>query len=725
MNLCRHSSIHRLLTLFSALATLAILASLLPLVAVDWERICDSREREIAAGYQFARALIRERLAAVRLLAEQSVHRADVPASSSATILVVSPGGALLRTSSGRFVPRLASLGERLLSSPLSGVEVDDQGALVAVGTFPGPEGIAVAVLPFTLADAQAIKEATGLESSFFAGQTRVVTTLRDSRGQLAIAAPLPAADWEALQSQAGRLRWTQHPLLAGRVYLEIQVPLYGLDGSLVGAYAIGRSWTDHWALLGRRAWVWLVIVLGSSGLVFLLTLWLRWRLLRPVDRLQETLASMARGRGTAVAPSGLAELDPLIQQINQLAAERATLIRKNERLAEQLTHAQTMAALGQLAAGVAHDLNNPLTTIIGLADIIQTANVDPDTRRDLATIRRQAERSGRIVRGLLSFARRQKADPQWISLNDLISQTLELLAYQARISNIQCESHLDEDLPLTWADASQMQQVLFNLMNNALQAMADAHGRGKLRVESSWLPPTPGAPHGWIAIQVSDDGPGIPADVLPRLFHSYFTTKEPGNGTGLGLAIAASVVQRHSGRIWAENNPEGGACFRVELPVTPEPPQGVVAPPPSAGPMGEPRSILLADSDPQRVSQLARMLRRRGYLLATAGDGLLAQSKMELEAFDLVLCGLQLSRLDGRQLYAWARIHCPEMAGRFVFIAAGDIDGETRAFLQASQALVLWPPFQDDVVAEAVARALSSKGNNSPAPQVSGTKKS
>ena len=683
-----------------------MLGSLIPLAVVDWERTVDSHEREIASGYQFARALIQERLNSARLLAEQAADQAIPTASAAdgATILILAPDGKLQASSSGRSLPRLAEIMPQLPPTPLAGIEIDDQGALVAAATYPSGGRVIVAVLPFTTADARSIKEATGLDSSFFAGQTRVVTTLA------ALPVPLPTADWQALTSEAGHLRWTADPALGGQPSLQIQVPLYGLDGALVGAYAIGRSGADQWALLRQRLWFWAGIVLGGVMLVFLLAIWLRWRLLVPVRGLQERLALLSDAEATEELELDceLEELQDLVQRANQLAAAHAALLRNTERLSERLIQAQNLAALGQLAAGVAHDLNNPLTTIMGLADIIQTADMDPETRRDLAVIRRQAERSGRIVRGLLSFARRQRAEPQWVSLNDLITQTLELLAYQARVANIRLETRLTPDLPLTWADPSQIQQVLFNLANNAVQAMASAHGQGRLLIESSCSPPAPGAPHGRIAIRVQDDGPGIPDAVLPRLFQPYFTTKEPGDGTGLGLAIAASVIRRHSGRIWAENNPGGGASFFVELPVTPEPPQGEASLAPGASaPAVAPRNILLADSDPQRVGQLARFLRRQGHLLSTAGDGMLARNKMELEEFDLVLCGVEMSRLDGRQLYNWARAYHPRMANRFIFITNGSLSTEMEAFLQSTRAPVLHCPLQEEAVNAAIIQAV------------------
>jgi len=712
LNPRRHSSIRRLLTRFGILAGLILAVSLLSLTLLDWQHASNSYRRELTTGYRSAQALIEGRLAAARLLAEEAARQAEPRAvgPSGAAILVLAFGGRIVADTSGHSLPRLAALAGRLPSTPLSAVEVDDQGALVAVGAVLTGGRLSIATLPFTPADVQAIKDATGLETSLFAGQTRVATTLRDGAGQPGTATPLSAASLAALEQGAGRPHLTEERGPGRQQYRHILAPLYGLDGSLVGAYAVSQPWAGFWPELLQRRWTRLAVLLASIALTALLTVSLRQRLLRPIGALQRDLAFLAsrQGAGPPAANYGLRELDELLQHVNQLDAARAALAHNSERLNERLIQNQTLAVLGQLAAGVAHDLNNPLTTILGLADIILSSNPDSDTQRDVTVIHRQAERSGSMVRSLLSFARRHRDDPQWVSVNELISQTLELLAYQARVSSIRCEARLDQQLPLTWADPSQMQQVFFNLLNNALQAVAGAGGRGNVRIESSWSSPTPQAPYGLITVRVHDDGPGIAQDALPRLFQPYFTTKGSTGGTGLGLSIASDVVRRHSGRIWAENNPHAGACFTVQLPVTPEPRQATAgAGPGTAGPGRGPGYILLADSDPRRLGLLTKVLRRLGYPLITAGDGLLARSRLESEPFDLVVCGLELLRLDGRELYAWARVHRPELAGRFIFLIDAEITSELEGFLQASRARVLLPPFHEDAVRAIVNQAL------------------
>lgn len=685
----------RLLALSGALGALILAASLVPLAALDWERVYAAHVYQVAQGQQFARALVQERLLAARLLAQQAASgvRAALP-TPEATILTMAPDGAVVNTSSGRSFPRLRSVAASLPAQPLAGIEVDDQGALAAVGACPGPGGLTVAALPFTLADLEAAKEATGLDSSLLVDGLRLLTTLDDRQGQPAAGLPIAQDAWAALVAEPGRLHWTAAPDLTEPYYEEMALLLYGVDGAPVGVLVTSRASAGLWANLWQWGWPWAAALVADAALFLALTGWLRQRLGNAFGETRRAVLKLANRRDaeSLSGGSGLAEFDEVIQAVNQLGMDRAALVQENSQLNERLVQTQTLTSLGQVAIGVAHDLNNPLATIMGLADIIQSANVDPDTQHDLAVIRRQAERSGRLVRSLLSFAR-QRAELQWVSLNDLITQTLDLLAYQARVANIRCELDLNQDLPLTWADPSPLQQVLFNLINNAIQAMAAAHGRGTLRVQSSWSPPDPGAPYGRISIRVEDDGPGIPDKVWPHLFKPFFTTKGPGGGTGLGLATSADIVQRYSGRLWADNNPDGGASFFVELPVVTE------APAEGDDKAEGQRHILLADSNPQRLNSLAQALRRRGYRLRTAGDGLSARHKIELEPFDLVLCAFELARLDGRELYAWTRTRHPSLARRFIFIAPASSNGETESFLQATHLPALRAPWPEDAL--------------------------
>jgi PAS domain S-box-containing protein len=237
----------------------------------------------------------------------------------------------------------------------------------------------------------------------------------------------------------------------------------------------------------------------------------------------------------------------------------------ERERLEEELLLAGRLAAVGELAAGVAHELNNPLAAIQGFAQLLTKSNdLKEATKKDLNTIFREAQRAARITQNLLSFARRHEPEKTLISINEAIEKTLELHANPMKVNNIEVELELAPDLPKTLADFHQMQQVFVNIVNNAEQAMVDAHGKGRLVVKTRKA-------GNMIQISFADNGPGIPEENINRIFDPFFTTKEVGKGTGLGLSICYGLVEAHGGRIYAQSKLGQGATFVVEIPIVTE----------------------------------------------------------------------------------------------------------------------------------------------------------
>jgi len=237
----------------------------------------------------------------------------------------------------------------------------------------------------------------------------------------------------------------------------------------------------------------------------------------------------------------------------------------EKRRMEQQVQLAGRLAAVGELAAGVAHELNNPLASVQAYAQLLKDRDdLDESVRSDVATIYGEAQRASRITTNLLSFARQHRPEKIFTSLNDVLWSTLDLQAYRLKVSNIEVVTELASDLPKTMADAHQVQQVLVNLITNAEQAMTGAHGGGVLTLKTERADDT-------IRVNVADDGPGIPPEDLKRIFDPFFTTKEVGRGTGLGLSICYGIVREHGGRMWARNNRDGGATFTIELPIVSE----------------------------------------------------------------------------------------------------------------------------------------------------------
>jgi signal transduction histidine kinase len=230
----------------------------------------------------------------------------------------------------------------------------------------------------------------------------------------------------------------------------------------------------------------------------------------------------------------------------------------------EQLIVADRLVSIGELASGIAHELNNPLTGIIGFSQLLAERNVPEEIKEDLKLINSEAQRAANVVKGLFTFARKHPSVRQLTNINDVIGKVLELRAYEQKVSNIETVINLAPDLPKIGADFFQLQQVFLNIVTNAEYFMLKAHNKGTLTI-------TTGRLEDIVRISFTDDGPGISEKELGHVFDPFFTTKEVGQGTGLGLSISHGIVTTHGGRIYAESKQGKGATFVVELPIRQE----------------------------------------------------------------------------------------------------------------------------------------------------------
>ena len=240
--------------------------------------------------------------------------------------------------------------------------------------------------------------------------------------------------------------------------------------------------------------------------------------------------------------------------------------ITERKRMEEQFIITDRLASIGEMAAGIAHELNNPLTGVIGLSQLLAERDLPEDVKEDLKLVYSEAQRAAGVVKNMLTFAREHPPAKELLSINDVISEVLKLRAYEQRVSNIEVVKHLAPDLPQTMGDYFQLQQVFLNIVINAEQIMTEVHGKGTLMITTQTTGDI-------VTASFADDGPGIPEESLGHghIFDPFFTTKEVGKGTGLGLSICHGIISAHGGQIYAESKPGKGATLIVELPLSQE----------------------------------------------------------------------------------------------------------------------------------------------------------
>jgi len=359
------------------------------------------------------------------------------------------------------------------------------------------------------------------------------------------------------------------------------------------------------------------------------------------------------------------------------------------QKLREQLYQSEKMAVVGQLVAGVAHELNNPLTAVLGYAQMLLTSDVDPRVKADLKKVDDAAQRCKKIVNNLLSFARRHRAETDIADMNEAVRDTVALRSYELKVNNITVEERYFEDLPLVTMDRHQVQQVLLNLIINAEQALqgVPGHGAGKITVDTRLMD------GGMVRVSVSDTGPGVVPEDRDRIFEPFYTTKEQGKGTGLGLPICKGIVAEHGGNLWVEDNEEGGACFIFEMPVNFMKATAYAGP--AAG--DAPRRILLVDDELSVLDLMADMLIDEGYRVDVAHGGEEALARIGCTSYDLVVSDVKMPGVDGRRLYSHIQSARPDMAAKLLFITGDTGAPQTLEFISRLDGRYLLKPFSAD----------------------------
>lgn len=451
------------------------------------------------------------------------------------------------------------------------------------------------------------------------------------------------------------------------------------------------------------------LLVLGLGGIVVgSFAIWLLLsQVMRPLQSLRCGAEAVGRGDFSRRVPvTGTDECGQLAEAFNRMTGNlelsRAQLERAHESLKstqDQLIQREKLSAVGEFVAGVTHELNNPLAVIIGYAQLLQMESLNPEQEAYVRQIVGGVHRCRKITRSLLAFARQHPPERLDVDVNALLDETLGFIQYELRTGNIEVVRRLAPGLPPVHADPHQLQQVFLNIANNARQAMEEHAGRGRLVVTTEEAGPR-------VRITLQDDGPGISAENLGRLFTPFFTTKAVGKGTGLGMSVSYGIIQEHGGDIRAESRPGAGATFVIELPSGTG--QAAVVTRPletEAVPVLEAagRSVLVVDDEEPLLELYRDALSRRGFRVEMAGDGEAALRRLEESRFDLVLCDMKMPGLNGQETYERLLARDRDAASRFIFITGDTLNERTRAFVQAQRRACLSKPFSLDEFYDAV----------------------
>ena len=367
---------------------------------------------------------------------------------------------------------------------------------------------------------------------------------------------------------------------------------------------------------------------------------------------------------------------------------------RELETQREALFQAEKVAAMGQLLAGVAHELNNPLSTIVGYTQLLLMRAEPGPTAEHLEKIAKSAERCTRIVTNFLALARQYPPERQLTRLNQLVDDAVELLAYSLRIDNVEVVRRLAPDLPQLWADPHQIQQVIVNVLTNAHQALRGVSMRRRLVLTTRHERTADR-----VVLEIADSGPGVPAEIAGRIFDPFFTTKAPGQGTGLGLSLCRGIVDGHNGVLRLEATPGGGATFVIELPVG-APAEADAAQRAEARLDEAPvKTILVVDDEPDVAELLAEALRLDGHRVDTANSGTAALDRLLDRSYDLVFSDMKMPGMSGVELYEEVARRRPGLERRIIFVTGDTLNPVTKQFLDRTGAVSLSKPFDVDAV--------------------------
>ncbi len=409
-----------------------------------------------------------------------------------------------------------------------------------------------------------------------------------------------------------------------------------------------------------------------------------------------------------------------LLAELAAFAIKLRIDLTEQERLQRHLIQSEKLASLGETIAGIAHEINNPLTSILTNAQLLALRRGGPADETSINTILVEAKRTADLVKNLLAFSRKESKKREVIGINELIKQAVNLKRYQLRVNNIQLISEPCETSFPVLVTAQQMQQVLLNLLNNAEQAIAKTDRQGIIRVEG-------GRRGDKVFITVTDNGGGIPPHILPFIFDPFFTTKNLGEGTGLGLSIAHTLIENHGGTISAKSEP-GNTVFTIELPLARSPKV------PTTSKETQPLTViphhhskilgrvLVVDDETAIVDAICEFLDLQNIKADKANDGQEALVLLGKNRYDAIISDIRMPGIDGPQLYERATAANPQYRSRFLFMSGDLVRDTTQSFVTSLNCACLAKPFPLQLLFQHLGPHLdqySSTGPNSPVPRI------
>ena len=353
-----------------------------------------------------------------------------------------------------------------------------------------------------------------------------------------------------------------------------------------------------------------------------------------------------------------------------------------------QIVQMAKLSALGEMIAGIAHELNNPLTGIIGYTELLLAISDAEKFHRQIKKIHKQAERCKGIIQNLMTFSREQAPEKVKSSVNDILKEVIVLLAYQLTSDGIKIEKDFDDNLPDMFLDKSQIQQVFLNILNNSHQAMRGVLGE-KIIVLKTYIEGSR------VLVELSDTGRGISKDHIDKVFDPFFTTKKVGEGTGLGLSICYGIVKEHGGKISVKSTLNKGTTFTVDLPFAPDKEEASEAPP-VAVEEGEElkRTIMVIDDEEVIREVVSTALENLGHDVHIFCDGNVALEEIKAKNYDLILTDIKMPGIDGKVFFEFIKEYEPELAGKVLFMS-GDILGLPKDdFLKRFKDRLIEKPF-------------------------------